>query len=266
VDRRLARALKRPLPGCALIVDGERYGCFDSARCRRLAAFDDVFERHGDHLALRESLATAPARTEAMERIARTLAGEGALTAWRDERYAVRNTFDAPAAFLLERAAARYFGIQTWAAHANGLVDDARDASPRMWIARRSATKAIDPGMLDNLVGGGIAAGETPGETLVREAWEEAGIETGEATRAQPAGTIHIERMVPDGVQRETLFAYDLWLPEAFAPANHDGEAGGHRLFPLDAVADVLCNEEGPDVMTVDATLVALACLRRHAR
>ena len=28
-----------------------------------------------------------------------------------------------------------------------------------MWLARRSPAKAIDPGMLDNLVGGGIAAG-----------------------------------------------------------------------------------------------------------
>jgi len=34
----------------------------------------------------------------------------------------------------------------------------------------------IDPGMLDNLVGGGIAAGATVIDTVVREAWEEAGI------------------------------------------------------------------------------------------
>jgi 8-oxo-dGTP pyrophosphatase MutT (NUDIX family) len=266
VDRRLARALTGPLPACALIVDGERYGCFDAARCRRLAAFDDVFERTGDHLGFRASLATAAARTEAMERVARTLADEGALTAWRDERYAVRSKFDAPVKFLLERAAARYLGIHTWAAHANGLVAGARGAAPGMWIARRSATKAIDPGMLDNLVGGGIAAGEDPAQALVREAWEEAGIDADRAARAEPAGTLHIERVVPDGVQRETLFAYDLWLPQDFVPANRDGEAGGHRLLAWNAVAAVMSAEAGPDVMTVDATLVALDCLRRHAR
>jgi 8-oxo-dGTP pyrophosphatase MutT (NUDIX family) len=135
-----------------------------------------------------------------------------------------------------------------------------------MWIARRSATKAIDPGLLDNLVGGGIAAGEAPAQTLVREAWEEAGIEADRAARAEPAGTLRIERVVPDGVQRETLFAYDLWLPSDFVPANRDGEAGGHRLLSWNAVAVILSAEAGPDVMTVDATLVALDCLRRHAR
>ena len=43
-----------------------------------------------------------------------------------------------------------------------------------MWIARRSPAKAIDPGMLDNLVGGGVAAGQTITTTLIKEAWEEA--------------------------------------------------------------------------------------------
>ncbi len=43
-----------------------------------------------------------------------------------------------------------------------------------MWIARRSPTKPIDPGMLDNLVGGGLAAGLTVAQTLVKEGWEEA--------------------------------------------------------------------------------------------
>ena len=46
--------------------------------------------------------------------------------------------------FELERAAARYFGVHTYAAHVNGLVRGERRR--RMWLARRSATKAIDPG------------------------------------------------------------------------------------------------------------------------
>src|SRR5918992_1459821 len=71
---------------------------------------------------------------------------------------------------LLERAAARPFGLTTYAVHLNGISFDENN----MWIARRSAAKPIDPGMLDNLVGGGISAGSSLEETLVKEAWEEA--------------------------------------------------------------------------------------------
>src|SRR6266566_4663920 len=53
-------------------------------------------------------LDTPQARTEAIAAIARTLAAEGALSAWRDERYAVAASPGEEALFELERAAARY--------------------------------------------------------------------------------------------------------------------------------------------------------------
>src|SRR5208282_2047485 len=140
----------------------------------------------------------------ALAEVARTLAAEGALTAWRGERYAVAADPGTPPLFELERAAARYFGIHTFAAHANGLVGGA--AGWRMWLARRSATKAIDPGLLDNLVGGGIAAGTTPGQTIAREAWEEAGIGEDIARRAPRVGSVELCRDRPDGLQRETIY------------------------------------------------------------
>src|SRR4029077_20228556 len=122
--------------------------------------------------------------------------------------------------FDLERAAARYFGIHTFAAHANGLVGDADRW--QMWLPRRSATKAIDPGLLDNLIGGGIAAGSDAATTLVKEAWEEAGLPADAALRAKAAGSIDICRDQPDGLQRETIYVYNLWLPVNFAPENQD--------------------------------------------
>ena len=150
--------------------------------------------------------------------------GATSATPWRPQ-------FGAPPWFELERAAARYFGIHTYAAHVNGLVR--RDGEIAMWIARRSATKSIDPGMLDNLVAGGIAAGQSVASTVVKEAWEEAGIAAALAARAQPAGTVHICREQPDGLQRETIFVHDLWLPADFVPAGQDGEVVGHRLVSL---------------------------------
>jgi 8-oxo-dGTP pyrophosphatase MutT (NUDIX family) len=251
---RLAAALAPPtVPLVPLVADGRRVGELTEARARRLAAFGDVFAFDGSGLTFVPALADVGSRTRAMEDVARTLAAEGALTAWRGEDY------DA-VAFRIERAAARYFGLRTSAVHVNGLVDDGGVA---MWVARRSAQKAIDPGMLDNLVGGGIAAGTGVAETLVKEAWEEAGIDAALARTARSAGTLHVRRLQPDGLQHETIHVHDLWLAPDFVPANQDGEAVEHRLVPLDAMAALLANADGPDVMTADATLVAVDALLR---
>src|SRR4051794_16908072 len=104
-----------------------------------------------------------------------------------------------------------------------------------LWFARRSAAKAIDAGMLDNLVGGGIAAGETVARTVVREAWEEAGIAASIAVTARPVGALHVRRPQDDGLHDEVIFAHDLELAGDFAPDNQDGEATDHRRVDLDA-------------------------------
>ena len=262
IEQRVAAARGTERPAHPVLVEGRAVGFVDDARCARLAAFHDVFARTGKGVEVLPRWRTCDARTAALAVVTQALAQEGELTAWRDERYAVAAAADAAPAFLLERAAARYFGVRTHAAHANGLVGSGAHA--RMWLARRSPTKAIDPGQLDNLVGGGITAGETPLATLVREAWEEAGIVSALASQARPAGVVDIERIVPDGFQRETIHAYDLALPPDFVPANQDGEVVEHRLLALDAVARLLALRAGPDLVTLDATCVALACLRRQ--
>jgi len=263
VERRLARALTaHTRPAHALYVDGQALGFFDSARLRRLAAFPDVFAPVQGGLTFVPGLRTPQSRSEALVGVTRTLARENALTAWRDERYGAAPSFEAAAVFHVERAAARYFGIHTYAAHANGLVAGA--GGPHLWLARRSADKAIDPSMLDNLVGGGIAHGEAPDATLAREAWEEAGIPAELTRHARRTRELYVERVVPDGFQRETLYAYDLPLPASFVPANQDGEAVEHRCVTFDEAARLIALTEGPDVVTVDASLVTLDCLLRH--
>ncbi len=202
------------------------------------------------------------ARTQldtAFAEIARGLAERQLLSGWRDETYRVSTGFSDPPLFALERAAARFFGIHTYAVHVNGTVD-AGDG-PRMWLARRSPRKPIDPQMLDNLVGGGLATGASVRHTLCKEAWEEAGIESALAAQATPAGLLHVRREVPDGLQVETIFVHDLALPASFVPANQDGEAVEHRLCTPDEVLGLAAE---PDAATVDATLVALDHFVRH--
>jgi len=71
--------------------------------------------------------------------------------------------------------------------------------------------------------------------------------------------------VVPDGYQREIIHVYDIALPADFVPANQDGEVTEHRLVTFDKLALLLRNDEGRDVLTLDATLVTLGCLQRHA-
>jgi 8-oxo-dGTP pyrophosphatase MutT (NUDIX family) len=263
IRARLARDLAPAAGICTpLRVGRDVAGWLDEARAARLAEFADAFEIGPDGVRFVAGIASPEARTDAMQRVASALAAAGQLSAWRDERYAVAPAFGAAPHFLLERAAARFFGIHTYAAHLNGLVEDAD--GPRMWIARRSPAKAIDPGLLDNLVGGGIAAHATVQGTVVNEAWEEAGIPAPLARTAKPVGIVHLCRAQPDGLQRETIFVHDLTLPAAFGPAGKDGEVVAYRLVPLAEAARLAANAEGPDVVTADASLVIVDCLLRR--
>jgi 8-oxo-dGTP pyrophosphatase MutT (NUDIX family) len=269
IARRLAEALAGPTQAlCAFIVDGHTVGWLDVQRAGRLREFGDVFRLRDNVLTFVADLCDAHTRTVALARVARVLASERRLTAWRDERYAVAPAFGAPACFLLERAAARYFGVHTYAAHVNGYV---RREKLELWFARRSPTKAIDPGQLDNLVGGGIAADAAAAlgddairATVIKESWEEAGIRADVAAGATGAGTIDICRTQPDGLQRETIFVHDLELPGDFEPRNQDGEAVEHRRVSLDEAARLIAIESGSDVVTADASLVVLDFLLRH--
>ena len=177
------------------------------------------------------------------------LAQEGFIPGWRNERYRIADSFD------IERAAARPFGLATQAVHVNGIV-----GGEGMWLARRSSSKATDPGMLDNLVGGGINAALSLEETLIKEAWEEAGIPAELARRATPGGTVQLLREVPEGVQCEVIHVYDLELPRDFTPKNQDGEVAELKLAPL---AEVLRLVRETEEMTVDAALVALDYFNR---
>ena len=237
-------------------------GWLDDARVGALARFRDVFNVETSRITFNPRLADCSSRTAALEDVTHALSAEARLSAWRDERYAVADRFEGEPIFLIERAAARFFGIKTYAAHVNGVV--AGQDGARMWIARRSTSKAIDPGMLDNLVGGGIASGATVRSTLVKEAWEEAGIPPDIAAMSRFAGDVRICRAQPDGLQRETIFVHDLWLAPGFSPNNQDGEAVEHRLVGIDEAALLISRRDGTDVITSDASLVILDFLLRR--
>lgn len=262
IEARLVRAGAWPAARLRpFAVDGVALGVVDDDRAARLARFD-CFRVTAEAVALDARLATAPARSAAIAEVAAVLRGEGALPAWRDELVAVALELGDAPVFLIERGAARYFGVATYAAHVNGVTQ--AGGEPRMWLARRSLQKAVDPGLLDNLVGGGIGAAFRVDETVIKEAWEEAGIEPALARRSRPAGVLHSRRAMSDGVQREVLFVHDLALPPDFVPVNQDGEAIEHRLVSLAEAAHAISATASPHEVTPDASLVVLDYLLRQ--
>jgi len=237
----------------------ERVGWIRKTDVPLLARWPQIFDLDDEAVRLNPSLVSVDSRGAALATVIAALHADGKIPGWRDETYAIRNDFDAAPLAFIERAASRFFGTMTYAVHLNGIVKY-RDCAPQLWIARRSHTKATDPGMLDNVVGGGIAWGFGLEPTLVKECWEEAGMSAELASTATPGGTFHVLQSLPEGTQAERIFVYDVVLPEDFVPRNQDGEVGEHRLARIDDVARWI--EEGK--LTVDASLATLDCLLRH--
>ena len=172
-------------------------------------------------------LAVLPGR---LEPLAAELAAAGWYR-WRAEAFDVRADPDGPVLARIDRGALPSFGIGAVGVHVNGLV--ARPDGTWLWVARRAADKALDPGKLDHIVAGGVPAGLTPAETLVKEAAEEAAITAALAARAVPVASIDYALERPEGLRRDRILAYDLALPEAFVPRAADGEVAGFELWPL---------------------------------
>ena len=238
---------------------GFELGWVRADHARRLSAWPQVFDIDGGSIRLAAHLDTPQRRSAALAAVMRELADENYLRGWRDELYAVAPAYGEPPLFHLERAAARLFGVGTYAVHVNGVVG--KGDACRMWLARRSAGKPIDPGMLDNLVGGGLAAGLSVAQTLVKEAWEEAGVAPERMAQAHACDEVTLLREVPEGVQAETIFVHDLDLPEDFRPANQDGEVTEFKLLPIEAVLSLLRDDAG---ITLDSSLVMLSFMLRR--
>lgn len=158
------------------------------------------------------------------------------LEGWRDELYTVylHNRVEA---FKIERAACGLFGVVTYGAHLN-----VYQPSPlKVWIPRRSSTKATFPGMLDNSVAGGISNGLSPYETIVKEALEEASIpESISRKLVKSAGCISYVYVTEDGwIQPEVQYVFDMPLLPPYQDLTlrtNDGEAEDFKLLTVEEV------------------------------
>lgn len=190
-----------------------------------------------------------------------TLRDAGAILAWRDEVFPLFDPETLASLARIERAATRFWGTLTLGAHANGYLRGADGRPSHLWIARRSPHKATDPGLLDNLVGGGVPAGQSPREALVREGFEEAGLAPAQFAALTAGSVLGLARDIPEGFQQEWLYSYDIELPPGLEPRNQDGEVAEFALMSMPEVRRLV---EHGEQMTTDAALVTIDFLLRH--
>ncbi|ASK27200.1 NUDIX hydrolase [Neisseria chenwenguii] len=194
------------------------------------------------------------------ENLQQTAAGwrdSGLLPGWRNELFDVYSA-DGQSLFPLERSAFRPLGLMSHAVHLNGLVH--RDGEWKFWIGRRSPDKAVAPNRLDNMVGGGIASGETSTNAVLRESEEEAGLNAALLGGMGLQNKIRSLRPVSRGLHNEVLHIFDVVLPATVRPKNRDGEVAEFMLMGVDELLAAMQNCE----MMHDAQLVTLDAFLRY--
>ena len=141
----------------------------------------------------------------------------------------------------------------------NGFVRDGGQI--KLWVAKRSMNKPTGPGKLDQVVAGGQPVGMGLKSNLIKECAEEANIPVDLAAQAVPVGTVSYMTSRPEGLRDDTLFNYDLELPNDFKPENMDGEVETFYLWSIDKVRDIL---EQTDDFKFNSGLVVMDFMVRH--
>ena len=249
--RHIAACNNTALPGTRkrLFLGAHPIGWVLPGLAARLAQFPGVAVTAGE---IRLTAGTA------LQPIARVLADEGRMR-WRSEAFDIRPE-EAPETSLgpIDRGALPALGLIAHGVHVNGLVRRADGLF--LWVARRAADKALDPGKLDHLVAGGIPEGLDARTTLIKEAAEEAAVPAELAARAVPAGTpIAYAMERAEGLRRDRLFCFDLDLPEDFTPRPADGEVEAFELWPI-ARAVATVRETDDFKFNVNLVLIDLFC------
>ena len=247
-----------PRPYRRFMVAGRHVGWAKPDFARLLAEFPNVFYLTDRAVHLHDRLADVEDRSKAVADVLAKLREQGAVPGWRGELYPVNRRYGEAPLLLMERAATPLFGLQTYGINVNGLVRDGDGW--QIWIARRAATKHVDPGMLDLVVGGGQPHGLSIADNLLKECAEEACIGPTLAERARPASLTTMMIEAAEGLRVGVQFNFDLELPADFQPRNEDGEVAEFQLWPLDRLEE---NLRDADDFMFDAALAKLDLLVR---
>ncbi|XBW37023.1 hypothetical protein QEN19_002603 [Hanseniaspora menglaensis] len=189
---------------------------------------------------------------------------------WRNEKYTLYDNNKTPY-IMLERAMTTIFGIVTFGIHINGFFFD-KNSNLRMWIPRRSATKATWPLKLDNVVAGGLGNGDSVDKTLWKELKEEANIDKSDIEdRVKMVGcltyfyfskdlTLCSFNDEDDVITAEQEFIYDIEFPETVTPSINDSEVHEFKHYGLQELVTLLKSND----FKPNCSLVVIDFLIRH--
>lgn len=167
---------------------------------------------------------TPEARSEALEMLLEFLCEDGLCALPTGEKIDI--IYHNELIAKVDRIAVRLLGLQTRVVRLVAL-----DATGCQVLQKRSASKRIAPGLLDDFAAGMVAAGETPATAMLRETREETGLVLNESTLGEPVFCFKSARPVPDGFIFEENIVYTTMLPVAFSPTNEDGEVDCFRTM-----------------------------------
>ncbi|KAG0004017.1 hypothetical protein BGZ65_001045 [Modicella reniformis] len=260
------------------VVDSVPVGRIHTSLIPHLASFNEtsrpVFHITETSVSFMPWLSDYDSRSEAIAQMLsqwrNDLENFACLSGWRDELYGVYTHVIDPtitkggAALAIERSACGFFGVHAYGVHLNGYVrTGSKPCDVQLWIARRSLTKQTYPGMLDNMVAGGMGFGHSPKYTANKECMEEATIPSNIAQNAFPVGTISYTKLSKDArqTQPETQIVYDLELPKDITPTPCDTEVESFRLWSMDQVLDAIHRGE----FKPNCACVCIHFMIRHA-
>lgn len=235
-----------------VVIAGFRVGDAQPAIADFLAQQIPAFRLQAGVLSMDPAVVNSAESSALLAEAARALQRTGLIKGWRDELLPVGD----PPLAVVERAACRALGITTGAVHLNAYVD-----SDRMFVARRSAHKQIDPGRWDNLVGGMVPAGESLMQALSREALEEAGVQL-DPLALLTGRRFQMRRPVAEGLQSEIIHVFDTALSCNEPLKNQDGEV---EAIELRSIADVIIAIERNEFTLESALVIVESLTRRNA-
>ncbi len=217
------------------------------------------FEAFNDGLRLDRALDTPAARTQAVADVVSRLSGKVEMFL-RNEYCDVKPYFGEPTLLQIQRGAHEFFGVKGYGVHVNGWT--VQGGEVLLWAAKRSPKKSRYPGMMDDMVAGGLTGGGySPKQILLKEAYEEAHLPQAIAATAQPCGIITYRRNVGYLTEWATIFVYDLLLPEDISPCPNDGEVESFQRLTLPQALEWVAQG---NVYKPNCNLVVLDFLIRH--
>ncbi|SCU91692.1 LAME_0E13476g1_1 [Lachancea meyersii CBS 8951] len=240
------------------------------------AEFDLVFEICDENRSIKFRSEDFKIRNDALHVLATKLRSQVAfecLSGWRDEFYAVYCK-DRKPYVLVERALSGLLGIVTYGVHVNGFVRNPTTGEIKIWVPRRSATKATWPSLLDNTIAGGLGYPYGIYETVVKESQEEASLPKNLIEpHIRSVGAVsyfYFQGNALNGEKRfdsldslitgEIEYLYDLELPPDVTPRPNDDEVESFKLMSLQETIDALKSKE----FKPNCALVMLEFLIRH--